>query len=137
MAQQISLAEEKEPRRAQAIADYIEGPIEHSGKSVGEIARLIGYRNQNNLSMAKKGSVVLPMNKVEALAKNVHGLDKFKLATLVFKTWDKERYDILQRCGVVVDEGDRAILDTIKDRIPVGDIDSEFMEKLEEFLNNY
>lgn len=139
MAQPVSLTEDKqgEPRRAKIVADYIEGPIDHSGKSVGEVARLIGYKNQNNLSMAKKGSVVLPMNKIEALARHIDGLDKFKLATLVFQTWDKERYDILQRCGVVVDNEDREILDTIKSKIPAGDIDEEFLASLREFLDNY
>lgn len=127
----------KPPKKAQVVADYLEGPFKNSGMGVGEIARMVGYQNQNNLSMAKSGSVVLPMNKIEALTNVLPGVNRFELATLVFKTWDRERYDILKRCGVVIDEEDRKLLDAIKNKIPAGDIDEEFVEALSDFVSNY
>lgn len=49
-------------------AAYIDSLITISPKSQATIAKEVGYKNANNLSLIKSGKIPLPVDKVRALA---------------------------------------------------------------------
>lgn len=130
------IQDETKERKGRPVAEYMFPYIRESGLSNTELAKMLGYRNHTNLSMAKSGTAILPLNKVEAMAKAVN-CDKRQLATLVMKTSNRENFDILTRCGVIMNDRQRRIVQTVENSLPIGDMDKEFIEALQEFVKSY
>lgn len=65
-------------------AAFIAGLIESSPMSQAQIARLIGYKNANNLSLIKSGKIPLPIDKVRPLALAL-GIEPSRLMMMVLE----------------------------------------------------
>lgn len=65
-------------------AAYIDSLITISAKSQATIAKEIGYKNPNNLSLIKSGKVPLPIDKVRSLAKALNA-DPVRLMLMVLE----------------------------------------------------
>ncbi len=130
------IRDEADERKGRAIAEFLFPFIRASGLSNNELTKMLGYKNHNNLSMARSGKAALPLNKVESMSKAVQ-CDKRELATVVFKTSSKESYDILHRCGLVMNDRQFRIVDTVERNLPIGDMDNDFFAALEKFVIEY
>jgi transcriptional regulator with XRE-family HTH domain len=65
-------------------AAYIDSLITISPKSQATIAKEVGYKNANNLSLIKSGKIPLPVDKVRALAKALDA-DPVRLMLMVLE----------------------------------------------------
>lgn len=54
-----------------SVADYISGQVALSDKSQKEIAKELGYENQNMITMFKQGRTKVPLNKIGLFAKTL------------------------------------------------------------------
>ena len=77
------MAKEATPTR---FSNYLFKKLMESPKSQKEIAELVGYPNQNMITMLKLGHVKLALDRVPAMAKalNVDAVDLFKIALTQF-----------------------------------------------------
>ena len=79
-------------------AAFIAGLIESSPMSQAQIARLIGYKNANNLSLIKSGKIPLPIDKVRPLALAL-GIEPSRLMMMVLEERQPELAAFLYKEG--------------------------------------
>jgi hypothetical protein len=94
------------------VAEYLAHQISFCGRDQTEVARDCGYANPNVISMFKKGTTKLPLNKVGTMAKAI-GADPAFLLRLVMKEYYGEAWD--------------SILEILK-APPVSDNEAEILE---------
>lgn len=68
------------------IAELVQGHLDASPYSVGEVAVLSGFKGPEMLEGIARGDVRVPLDKVLLLAQAL-GCDKRQLFALVFKSW--------------------------------------------------
>ena len=79
-------------------AAFIAGLIESSPMSQAQIAKTIGYKNANNLSLIKSGKIPLPIDKVRPLALAL-GIEPSRLMRMVLEERQPELAAFLYKEG--------------------------------------
>ncbi|HBK0802034.1 TPA: helix-turn-helix transcriptional regulator, partial [Escherichia coli] len=91
-------------------AAFIAGLIESSPMSQAQIARLIGYKNANNLSLIKSGKIPLPIDKVRPLALAL-GIEPSRLMMMVLEERQPELAAFLYKEGTApLNEDEKQVL---------------------------
>jgi transcriptional regulator with XRE-family HTH domain len=114
-----------------AFAARVADLLEASGKTQREIARDLGYRHPNILSMFKTGVTRVPIDKVAPLAFAL-GADERELVRLWVSTYMPEVKAMLERSiGAELSPAERGWIDALRlafsDRVPPLDRDAETM----------
>lgn len=95
-------------------AAFIAGLIESSPMSQAQIARLIGYKNANNLSLIKSGKIPLPIDKVRPLAL---GIEPSRLMMMVLEERQPELAAFLYKEGTApLNEDEKQVLAAYNER---------------------
>ncbi|EQA2994192.1 XRE family transcriptional regulator [Escherichia coli] len=97
-------------------AAFIAGLIESSPMSQAQIARLIGYKNANNLSLIKSGKIPLPIDKVRPLALAL-GIEPSRLMMMVLEERQPELAAFLYKEGTApLNEDEKQVLAVYNER---------------------
>ncbi|HCS0229193.1 TPA: helix-turn-helix transcriptional regulator [Escherichia coli] len=97
-------------------AAFIAGLIESSSMSQAQIARLIGYKNANNLSLIKSGKIPLPIDKVRPLALAL-GIEPSRLMMMVLEERQPELAAFLYKEGTApLNEDEKQVLAAYNER---------------------
>ena len=97
-------------------AAFIAGLIESSPMSQAQIARLIGYKNANNLSLIKSGKIPLPIDKVRPLALAL-GIEPSRLMMMVLEERQPELAAFLYKEGTApLNEDEKQVLAEYNER---------------------
>ncbi|EKH4212168.1 helix-turn-helix transcriptional regulator [Escherichia coli] len=97
-------------------AAFIAGLIESSPMSQAQIARLIGYKNANNLSLIKSGKIPLPIDKVRPLALAL-GIEPSRLMMMVLEERQPELAAFLYKEGTApLNEDEKQVLAAYNER---------------------
>jgi hypothetical protein len=96
------------------VAEFVSCWLRKSGKTQVEIAREVGLRNPNFLSMINKGKARIPMNRIPALAKALQVCPR----------------DLFFRC---LEEYEPELLETIHSILPGAFLSDEQLETLDLF----
>ena len=100
-------------------AAFIAGLIESSPMSQAQIARLIGYKNANNLSLIKSGKIPLPIDKVRPLALAL-GIEPSRLMMMVLEERQPELAAFLYKEGTApLNEDEKQVLAAYNERFGI------------------
>ena len=103
------------------------------GKTQGHIAREIGYERANMLSMLKRGSTKVPLEKIPALGRALNIDPAFLYRLALEQYWPNEYRTIVEIFGTVCSRNERDILASIRDATSHADpaLTPELRKKLE------
>jgi hypothetical protein len=123
----INESEESMVKRTRpTVAQFISTKIKESGKSQIEIAQACGWPKPNMVTMCKQGKTRLPIDKIGPLAK-VLEVEPVYLFWLVMQEYYpatlREIEDVIR--GVMLNEHERAIIETYRDLTHGQDADVE------------
>ncbi|EHP7135701.1 XRE family transcriptional regulator [Salmonella enterica subsp. enterica serovar Thompson] len=97
-------------------AAYIDSLITISPKSQATIAKEIGYKNANNLSLIKSGKIPLPVDKVRALAKALDA-DPVRLMLMVLEERHPELLEFFREEGTApLSADEKLVLEAFRNR---------------------
>lgn len=97
-------------------AAYIDSLITISAKSQATIAKEIGYKNPNNLSLIKSGKVPLPIDKVRSLAKALNA-DPVRLMLMVLEERHPELLEFFRDEGTApLSDDEKKVLEAYRNR---------------------
>ena len=97
-------------------AAFIAGLIESSPMSQAQIAKTIGYKNANNLSLIKSGKIPLPIDKVRPLALAL-GIEPSRLMMMVLEERQPELAAFLYKEGTApLNEDEKQVLAAYNER---------------------
>lgn len=97
-------------------AAFIAAAIEASGVSQTSIAKAMGYKNANNLSLIKSGKIPLPIDKVRPLARALN-LDPARLMMMVLDERQPELAAFLREEGLEpLNEDEKRVLSAFRER---------------------
>ncbi|HDW3274198.1 TPA: XRE family transcriptional regulator [Enterobacter asburiae] len=97
-------------------AAYIDSLITISPKSQATIAKEIGYKNPNNLSLIKSGKIPLPVDKVRPLANSLDA-DPVRLMLMVLEERHPELLEFFRDEGTApLSEDEKQVLDAFRKR---------------------
>ena len=103
--------------KTMTVARFLEQQIALSGKSQRMIAAECGYPNPNIITMFKKGSTKLPLDKVAAMAEAL-GADRRHLLRLAMMEYQPEAWAVIVRImgmGVSVTDAEVAVLELARE----------------------
>jgi len=78
-----------------SVAKYLEQQLSVCGRSQLEVSKDLGYANPNIITMIKKGSTKVPLNKVALLAKSIN-VDPAYLLRLVMSEYSPEAWEAIE-----------------------------------------
>lgn len=97
-------------------AAYIDSLITISSKNQATIAKEVGYKNANNLSLIKSGKIPLPIDKVRPLA-NALGADPVRLMLMVLEERHPELLEFFRDEGTApLSPDEKLVLDAFRKR---------------------
>ena len=103
--------------KTMTVARFLEQQIALCGKSQRVIAAECGYPNPNIITMFKKGSTKVPLDKVDAMA-NALNADPRHLLRLVMQEYQPEAWAVIVRVmgmGVSVTDAEVAVLELARE----------------------
>lgn len=97
-------------------AAYIDSLITISPKSQATIAKEVGYKNANNLSLIKSGKIPLPVDKVRALAVALDA-DPVRLMLMVLEERHPELLEFFREEGTApLSADEKRVLEAFRNR---------------------
>ena len=121
------------PLVATMISDRIDKLASH--RNQGELAKAMGFKNANMLSMIRRGKAKLPFNKIPIVAKVLDLDAALLLRTHLREQWPEFESVVFEIFGGVLTKNERAWLEFFSDVVmPALPHDAEKRMELREFI---
>ena len=126
------------PTKRNEFASLIESLINESSKTQVQIANDMGYDNQNIITMFKKGTTRIPLEKVTLLARSVNE-DPGVLMRLWFEAYMPQAlYDIENHIGFILTTSEKSWVNALrKELTPIPPFDNRFMAGIKAIIHSF